>query len=134
MLQEIKESQSTDWLERAMDRSALRSQLLAHNIANVNTPNYKRLDLKFEDFLNDSTQTALPLRVTNQKHLTQATSVTYAPQIIQEKNTSNRADHNNVDPDYEMVQVSENSLYFQALTTSWKKQMTRVRQAIEGRG
>ncbi len=131
----IRESQSTDWLERAMDRSALRSQLLAHNIANVNTPNYKRLELKFDDFLNDSTvTTALPLQVTNSKHRAPTTSINYAPQIVQEKTTSNRADHNNVDPDYEMVQVSENSLYFQALTTSWSKQISRIRQVIEGRG
>ena len=38
-------------LHRALDAESLRFQVRAHNLANVNTPGYKRQDVEFETYL-----------------------------------------------------------------------------------
>ncbi|MFQ7672808.1 MAG: flagellar basal body rod protein FlgB, partial [Clostridium sp.] len=38
-------------LEKTCDASWTRNSLISNNIANVDTPNYKRKDLKFEEYL-----------------------------------------------------------------------------------
>ncbi|HOJ77344.1 MAG TPA: flagellar basal body rod protein FlgB [Bacillota bacterium] len=121
-------------LEKAMDYSALRGQLLSHNIANVNTPNYKRVDLNFAAILDENVnQTTLPLTKTHPRHLAGYPTGINNPPIMTEAGTTSRMDGNNVDVEYEMVKIAENSMFYQALTSSWKRQMSRLKMAIEGR-
>ena len=39
-------------LEKSLDASWLRNDIISQNIANVDTPNYKRKEVKFEEYLN----------------------------------------------------------------------------------
>ena len=41
-------------LEKTCDASWTRNSLISNNIANVDTPNYKRKDLKFEEYLSSA--------------------------------------------------------------------------------
>ncbi len=41
-------------LKKSMDASALRGKVIANNVANINTENYKKLYVTFEETLNDS--------------------------------------------------------------------------------
>ncbi len=122
-------------LERSMDASVLRGQLISHNIANVNTPNYKRLDIDFASALAEAMPPVTTELVrTSPRHLTGVKPPENVPfQIVQENKTSSREDGNNVDVEFEMTQVTENSLHFQAVAQSWKQQMSRLKMAIEGR-
>ncbi len=122
-------------LERSMDASVLRGQLISHNIANVNTPNYKRLDIDFASVLEEAMPSVTTeLARTNFRHLTGINRVENVPfRIVQENKTSSREDGNNVDVEFEMTQVTENTLHFQAVAQSWKQQMSRLKMAIEGR-
>lgn len=133
------ESRSGQLMERAMDVTSLRSQLISHNIANVNTPNYKRLDVDFAAAMQDAVSNGqmpggqLSLAATHARHLQASPGFVSAPMIVAENGTSSRMDGNNVDVEYEMGQVAQNALFFQSLTTSWNREMSRIKMVIEGR-
>lgn len=121
-------------LERAMDLAAQRAELLSQNIANVNTPNYKRSDLDFAAVLEETiAQNQLPLARTHGRHLMNSASEHSKPRIITETGTIGRNDGNNVDVEYEMAQINENSLYYQSLASLWKKEMSKLKMVIQGR-
>jgi len=129
------ETQSSRILERALDQAAYRSQLLAQNIANVNTPNYKRVDLDFAKILQQASQGPdLEMKATHQRHLRGSGGGPTIPPTIRENSTTMRVDGNNVDVEYEMAKIAENSMFYQALASSWRRGMSRLRMVIEGRG
>jgi flagellar basal-body rod protein FlgB len=142
MLDEVKtmwknliENNSSRAMEEAMDYSACRNRLLAQNVANVNTPNYKRLDVNFSTILDQTLATPqLPMTITNSRHIEGSLAAPLAPSIIKDNSREERFDGNNVDVEYEMAKVAENSMFYQALTSSWKSQMSRLKMVIEGRG
>ena len=134
MWQKLLENRSSKLLERSMDASMLRNRLISHNIANVNTPFYKRLDIDFKSLLADTApKNELELVVSHPMHFSNAPFVLGALRVERENKTLSRFDQNNVDVEFEMAQVSENSLYFQSVSTSWNKEMSRIKMAIEGR-
>lgn len=45
------DTQHTDLLKKALDAYALRQKAIASNVANIDTPGYKRLEVNFEDAL-----------------------------------------------------------------------------------
>lgn len=135
MWKNLVETKSSLILERAMDQSAYRSQLLSQNIANVNTPNYKRLDLDFAKILQQTAEGPdLAMEATHQRHFRGTTNMMPAiPPTIKDNSTTMRVDGNNVDVEFEMAKIAENSMFYQALASSWKRGMSRLRIAIEGR-
>ena len=117
-----------------MDASNLRQQLLTQNLANVNTPYYKRLDLDFKSvFAAEVDKNELEIKRTHSNHFGNTIPGVGPLKVDRETKTNERYDQNNVDVEYESSQLAENSLYFQSLATSWKKEMTRLKQAIDGR-
>ncbi|MCD6238720.1 MAG: flagellar basal body rod protein FlgB [Thermotoga sp.] len=107
-------------LSKAMDVSLLRQQVYAHNIANVDTPHYKRKFVSFEEDLRQALEGEdLPMKCTNSRHIrgTYTSINDIKPRIVTEDETTLRNDGNNVDIDYEMVQAEKNSLRYQAMST-----------------
>ena len=91
-------------LERALQGSTLRHEALAENIANVNTPGYKRQDVDFHSAL----QAAMPAG---------RDAVAAVPlAATTDGSAAMRADGNSVDVDTEAANLAENSLEYQALT------------------
>ncbi|HPT88037.1 MAG TPA: flagellar basal body rod protein FlgB [Bacillota bacterium] len=130
----LTETQSSRILERAMDQAAYRSQLLAQNIANVNTPNYKRVDLDFAKIMQQASQGPdLEMKATHHQHFRGIGGMPIVPPTIKDNSTTMRVDGNNVDVEFEMAKVAENSMFYQALASSWKRGMSRLRMVIEGR-
>jgi flagellar basal-body rod protein FlgB len=124
------------YLERAMDYAAARAEVLTQNLANVNTPHYKRMDVDFSAILAETmAEKQMPLTRTNSKHLTGTEIIAAAakPRIIIDSSTKERFDGNNVNVEFEMAQVTENSLYFQSLSQMWRKEMSKLKMAIQGR-
>jgi|1186.fasta_scaffold11831_2 flagellar basal-body rod protein FlgB len=94
-------------LQRAMSGALLRQQVLADNLANANTPGFKRSDVDFHGQLAKAlagTQSPSDIRGT-----------TFA--VETDSTTSMRLDGNNVDVDAEMANLSENTLDYQSLTS-----------------
>lgn len=128
------ENKASKMLERSMDASNTRQQLLNQNLANVNTPHYKRLDIDFKSILdNTPAKDELELLRTHSKHFGNSVPVNGPIKITRETKTLSRYDTNNVDPEFEMAQVVENALFFQSLAASWKQEEGRIRAAIQGR-
>lgn len=125
-------------LERGIEGLTGRHHLLADNIANVETPGFKRSDLAFKTQLAKAmgqNGPRLPLAVTHQGHLGRPTGIhDYQPQVVQDFSTTMRADGNNVDIDREMAELARNTLEYQALVDVTARRLARLRAAItEGR-
>ena len=51
MLEQIMNSSNFDYLSRGLEAANLRHEVISNNIANVNTPHFKRSAVNFEDLL-----------------------------------------------------------------------------------
>ncbi len=129
-------------IESAISAASLRQSVLANNIANVDTPYYKRSDVAFEELLaqamggQSNTQT-LPGRVTNARHLPingSSMNSMPIPQVISENSTSINNNRNNVDIDKEMALMAENQLRYNLLVQQINHEVKMLRTGIEGRG
>ena len=104
--------------QTALNLRAARQELLASNIANADTPNYKAKDIDFASALQGalSGSTAkLPLAATAKEHLGGATgaSVMGAP-VMYRTVLQPSADGNTVDMDVERAQFADNALRYEA--------------------
>ncbi len=95
-------------LQRAMSGSLLRQQVLANNLANANTPGFKRSDVDFHSALD---------AVMNGPAATPAAVQATGFSVQTDSSSTMRADGNNVDVDAEMSSLSENTLDYQSLTS-----------------
>lgn len=124
-------------LERALDAAWLKNEVLSNNIANFNTPGYKKSSVRFEEHLS-AAQSEFQLGSTkkNAKFLpigNDARSIP-APEVMQNPFTSVREDGNNVDIDVEMAELAKNTIKYNALITQISKQFTGLKNVInEGR-
>jgi len=122
-------------LSKTLDGMQLRQKVIANNIANVDTPGYKRKDVDFKSQLKSALdEKDLKLNKTNTKHLsTNANLNQISSKIKVENNTSMRKDKNNVDIDYEMTALAKNQLEYQAttklLSTKFKKLNSVINKA-----
>lgn len=107
-------------LDKAADASWIRNEAISNNIANVNTPGYKRQDVNFEEQLRramkNSRYTSIDERVAN-VDLERLNPITYRDHAT----LSYRLDGNNVDIDTENVELASNQIRYQGLTDSITK-------------
>jgi flagellar basal-body rod protein FlgB len=125
-------------LEKGLDASSLRQRVISNNVANVDTPNFKRSDVDFQSVLgavigeNAENGADLPLKVTDPQHLTGTTNNAQKA-IVTDQNSIYRNDGNNVDIDREMANVAENGLYYNSVTQTITSQLGLLRMAIDGK-
>ena len=124
---------SVDLLGKALAGSSLRHRVIGNNIANVNTPGFKRSEVSFEDELSAAAQgeAGTGIARTNEKHLP-AVAKTGAPSIRNVTSTSMRTDGNNVDIDAEMAAMTKNNLYYNAIAQTLGSYYTNLMSAIKG--
>ena len=120
---------------KALNASWKRNEALANNIANVNTPGYKRSDVKFKDLLKESLQdNAVKGAKTHQRHMDigakDLSNLTH--EITQSQGYSTRRDGNNVDIDVEMAEVTKNNIYYEAVSRQLSSKLNRLRSSITG--
>jgi flagellar basal-body rod protein FlgB len=119
-------------LKQALHACALRQEAIAHNIANVNTPGYRRIDVSFEEFLRAAQTT--PLRTTDPRHIAIPPPQPASPQVTSDEGAPMRPDGNTVDIDYEMAQLAENQIRFQALSQLISGRYQSLKTVITGGG
>ncbi len=117
----------TDYLlEKAMDVSLIRHQVISDNIANADTPGFKRSRVTFESQLQRAlasereAKTCPQAYMTNKKHIEFCKPLDYRkvkPKIDVDYDTSFRNDKNNVDIEKEVSEAVINTLRYRALTT-----------------
>ncbi|HHY36695.1 MAG TPA: flagellar basal body rod protein FlgB [Firmicutes bacterium] len=116
-------------LEQALDVASLRQRLLADNIANAETPGYKRKDIAFSTHF----RRALAGKLTHPQHIP-INSPTAGPAALVVQGTTARNDGNNVDIEVEMAELAKNTLYYQGLARQVTQYLANLRLVIsEGR-
>ena len=136
MLEQILNSSNFNYLPRAMTAATIRHEVISNNLANVNTPNYRKSAVNFEDLLareiyGEEPDGKLKMFRTHDKHLPHEPLNFHAePTIEQDNTTIMRVDDNNVDIDIEMASLAKNQLYYNALVTELSGHVTRLKNAI----
>ena len=104
-----------NFFNKILDVCTLKQGVYANNIANVNTPNYKRHFVSFDKALQDAMSSEeLSLKTDNPRHISSGNSWKDVEPVEKiESNTSSRNDGNNVDIDYEVAQMTKNTLRYQ---------------------
>ena len=117
-------------LDKAADASWIRNEAIANNIANVDTPGYKRQDVNFEEQLRramkNSRYTSIDERVAN-VDLDRLNPITYRDHAT----LSYRLDGNNVDIDTEQVELASEQIKYQALTQSITAEFQRLQVVMK---
>lgn len=117
-------------LGRAADAAALRHELISNNIANQDTPEYKRQDVDFESqlkyALGNSKYQSIDAKVANveMSHLEPRIYTDYA-------GFSYRLDGNNVDPEQEQVMMAANQLKYQGLMNSLTEEFNNLKMVMK---
>lgn len=129
-IESISISANYDILKKALDSSNLRGKVIAQNLSNINTANYKRYAVSFEESLAAEQKTSM--KKTKIKHYSEGLEETGDIKIVQDNSTSMREDGNNVDLDIEKVNQAANSLMYNALITEANSRLTNTRYVITG--
>lgn len=114
---------SVNLLEKMLDVSATKHKVIANNIANINTPGYKKMEVSFaeqlEKIIKDTSANKFDV---------------FQPKIVVSKedtNVATRNDGNNVDMDKEVSALMKNTLSYNVYTQLLAKKMELVKSAIE---
>ncbi|KAB3535889.1 flagellar basal body rod protein FlgB [Alkaliphilus pronyensis] len=121
-------------LSNALNASWKRNEVISNNIANANTPNFKRSKVVFEELLSETLKgKGIRGAKTNKNHFEIGLQPIHQQKhkIETEKNYSTRRDGNNVDIDVEMAELAKNSILHDALTTRINSQFNRLKTVIK---
>ena len=116
-------------LDKAADASWVRNEVLANNIANATTPNFKRSDVNFESILMKELQGSgsFNKRIAN-VDLKELTPIIYK----ENSNLQYRLDGNNVDIDMESARLADNQIRYNAIVDSINQEFSRLRTVLTG--
>jgi flagellar basal-body rod protein FlgB len=131
-------SKSFKYLESSLNYRAIRQDLIAGNISNVDTPYYKSRDIDFEDMLSKKTKEEFNK---DDKKLKLARTSENMMSGIDEKSNDEatiffrdghlaRNDGNTVDLDVETTELSKNSMMYNASIEALKKQASIFKAVI----
>jgi flagellar basal-body rod protein FlgB len=109
-------------LDLALGAAGKRQEVLANNLANVNTPGYKRLDVEFDGMLAKAVDAA---RAGDRSALD-----AMRPGISTDDQVAVRADGNSVDVDQEMAFLAENNVRYNALVQLTQKKLEGLKYVI----
>ncbi|MCK9201646.1 MAG: flagellar basal body rod protein FlgB [Gallionella sp.] len=122
--------------QTALNLRAARQELLASNVANADTPNYKARDVDFASALRNAmagTAEGLPVVQTAPAHLSgnAGESVMGSP-VMYRKPLQSSADGNTVDMDVERAQFADNALRYEANVMFVSEKLKGMLSAIQG--
>jgi len=117
-------------LDKAADAAWLRQQTISNNIANQDTPGYKRQEVDFEGALKTALKSAsgqtMDAKVANIR-----ASALNVSTFTDHGDYSYRIDENNVDPEQEQVELSANYIKYQALIESYNSEFKNLQTAMK---
>jgi len=126
-----------DRLDTAIQAANLRQGVISNNIANVDTPYFKRSSVSFESMLQAEMNDGMPAlqgRRTNVRHFVIGpTNEVPGPVVGTDQSTAMNNNQNNVDIDSEMTKLAENQLRYNAYVEQMNYLIKMKRTAVEGR-
>ena len=147
-------SLTTQVMNKAMDGLSKRHKAIASNLANVDTPHYRRRDVSFEGALQHaikqtkgqvlgngravSNDEPLIMRTSKPEHISNGMIYNSVddiqPEISEVDNMQYRTDGNSVDVETEMAQLAKNTQRYIALTNLESRSLKSIRSVISGGG
>lgn len=141
-------------MNKALDGLSKRHKAIASNLANVDTPNYRRRDVSFEGALSHAIKETkgigslerrqatndaqLPMQVSHASHFpigNSAASINDVnPAITESEDLEYRMDGNSVDVETEMVQLAKNTERYNAVAKMESGYFKGLRSVITGGG
>jgi flagellar basal-body rod protein FlgB len=123
--------------QTALNLQAYRQQLLASNIANSDTPNFKARDILFRDALSAALgrgrwEQPLPLMRTHAQHLGGKSGFLPEPFVRYRTEWQSAVDGNTVDMDMERAAFAENTVHYEASITFINGLLRSMQTAIVG--
>lgn len=120
--------------QQALEVSARRLELLASNIANADTPNYKARDIDFRAALSQaaSEQGAVPLAATQPGHIHATTGAGAMAEVRYRVPNHASLDGNTVDSQMEHAAFAENAVRYQASLDFINSRISGLRKALKG--
>ncbi len=122
----------------ALKYRGIRQDMIAGNIANVDTPFYKAKDIDFEEMLVKSAhqlqerQPKLKMAKTDDQHLSAVSELqSEKATIFFRPNHGVRNDGNSVDLDVETTEMSKNAIMINAITAALKKKSMLFKSVID---
>lgn len=129
---ELLNNASTRLLQTALNASMVRQQAISHNIANVDTPNFKAKKAVFEHELQRAvTEQKLKAYRTDSRHLDfGGQSNNIGARVVERNNSQFNHNGNNVDIDLEMAELAKNQIYYNALIDRMNGRFNSIRTVL----
>ncbi len=108
-----------DFLEVSIKAESLRQKAIANNVANLQTPGYRRIDVKFEELLAKALDSSGTVKLSE-----------IEPQIHQPKKTPVKSNGNDVDLETEVGEMVKNTLRHKAYIRVLQKKYQQLELAI----
>ncbi|NMG32157.1 flagellar basal body rod protein FlgB [Aromatoleum evansii] len=121
--------------QSALNLQAQRQQMLASNIANADTPNYKARDIDFRSALKGALgerMGPLALASTSSRHLDVAEQMPFGAYVGYRREFQSSVDGNTVNMDVERAAFAENSVHYEASVTFINGLLRSMQTAITG--
>lgn len=114
--------------QKTLDFLWKRQEIIANNIANQDTPNFKAQVLRFEEDIQEQVEGVRKKTAKNYRRAIERSKMN-----IEENNSgSNRADGNNVSPDAEYAELARTGLQYQYALRAVSDELMRLRSVIKG--
>jgi len=123
------------FLQKTLDLRAYRQQVLASNIANADTPNYKARDFDFAGELSravDTQSSKVELRTTSSRHLRPSQDNSLGVDLRYRSSLQPSIDGNTVDMDVERAQFTDNAIHYQFAVDRITSKVKNLLTAVQG--
>jgi flagellar basal-body rod protein FlgB len=121
-----------DLLTQKMSYLNQKQAVIAENVANVDTPGYKQLELKAFSFGDALKQAGSSMATTDPRHIVPASMAGTNAQTVKSKDTEVLPSGNTVDIEQQMAEVSKTSVDYQTMTAIYHKMTGLFKIAIKG--
>jgi len=119
-------------LPQALELRARRTEILASNLANADTPNYKARDFDFRAAMQRAQGGELPLKATRPGHISQSPASVGGAPLQYRVPSQPSLDGNTVDAQAEQAAFAENAVRYQATLTFLSGRIRGLMSAIKG--
>jgi flagellar basal-body rod protein FlgB len=128
---ELIQDPTIEAMENYMTRLSKRQQVVASNIANIDTPGYKTKDISFYATMDE----LLPgpssgMKASRPEHLEEWRFAPVEAQIFEVQDLPARSERNNVDIDREMVKLGETSFGYSMMALLLRSKLRTIATAI----
>ena len=127
---DISNNETYSLIKQGLKASTLRGKVIANNMANINTKEYKKSYVTFEENFKNAKEN-FELKQTKNGHIKDDNELG-SISIKQDNSTSMRTDGNNVDLDLEKVNQASNTLMYNALITQANGKLNSMKNIIAG--